>query len=220
MRLPSGATAAPWFDLDAVDHADDFVGRRIDDVHVVAGAVGLDDPDLCSPPRRDGSVNSRTAAGTPAQNGTNTGESCASRISSCNRGLANVGTWCPSTKAFKVCHSGSSCESSACRRCEKIAARLLGQRVDEQFALQVAGRGHALNRLEVLSRFFFVPGRAAGCERLQPQRRAARVAGDAARMTRPLGEKDRLHLGLEELEVKRSRGGGRSARLLAEQAGE
>ena len=33
-------------DLDALDHADDLVGGGIDDVDVVAGAVGLDDPDL------------------------------------------------------------------------------------------------------------------------------------------------------------------------------
>ena len=49
----------------------------------------------------------------------------------------------------------------------KIAARLFVERMEEEFALQVAGNGHSLDRFEVLARILLVPGRASGRQRLQ-----------------------------------------------------
>ena len=43
-----GRGAGAVADLDALNHADDLVGGGIDEVHVVAGAVGLDDPRMAS----------------------------------------------------------------------------------------------------------------------------------------------------------------------------
>ena len=41
-----GRGAGAVADFDSVDHGDDLVRRGIDDVDVVAGAIGLDNPDL------------------------------------------------------------------------------------------------------------------------------------------------------------------------------
>ena len=45
---------------------------------------------------------------------------------------------------------------------KEIAARLFLERMDQEFALQVAGDGHPLDRLKVLARLLVVPGRGSG----------------------------------------------------------
>ena len=73
--------------FDAVDHANHFIGGRIDEVHVVAGAVGLDD-------------HHALAGGLQRQRGQHDGD--------CNHELLHLVA--PVTKAFSTCHSGSFCE--------------------------------------------------------------------------------------------------------------
>src|SRR4026208_2586973 len=90
--------------------------------------------------------------------------------------------------------------------------------MEEQPALQIAGKGNALDGLEVLPRFILGPRRPSRSERLQTQDRALPVAGDASRMACPLFQEDGLDLGLEYLVVERRL--GRSGRLLNEQADE
>jgi len=51
---------------------------------------------------------------------------------------------------------------------KEIAARLFGERMDEQPALQIARHRDAPDRLEVFPRLLVVPRRASRCERLQP----------------------------------------------------
>src|SRR5262245_27814388 len=91
--------------------------------------------------------------------------------------------------------------------------------MNQQPALQVARRRDPLNGLEVLARVLVVPGGAPWWKRLQAQRCARAVAGDASGVTRTLRQKDRLHPGLEELEIERGRSGRSGCRLLAPQPG-
>src|SRR5258706_3169484 len=104
-----------------------------------------------------------------------------------------------------------------------ISAGLFRERMFNERAVHTAGYRHALDQCEVLARLFFVPARAAGRERHQMQRCVvARVAHNASRMARTLGQEDGLYLGLEKLVVQRRRCGGGSSRRtlrLAQQPG-
>ena len=74
----------------------------------------------------------------------------------------------------------------------------------------LAGDGHPLDQLEVLARLLFVPGRGAGRERHQVERRVVdRMANDAPRMAFTLGKEDGLYLGLEELVIQRAAAAGK-----------
>src|SRR5262249_54327741 len=65
----------------------------------------------------------------------------------------------------------------------------------------------APHRVEVLVCVPFAP-RAGRRERLEAQRRAARVAGDASRVARPLRLEDRLDLRLEDFVIEGGPSGG------------
>ena len=88
----------------------------------------------------------------------------------------------------------------------EVATRRFGQRMDQQPALCASRYDQPPNGVEVLPRLLVGPGRLPGRQRLEPERRPGTVAGNAARVTRALGEKDRLNAGLEEVEVERRRG--------------
>ena len=150
--------------FDAGDFPHDGVRRRIDQMHVVAGAVGLDDPHLACRGRRGRAAHPR-------------GQRLPLRIVLRQPVFAAV--------------------------MERIAAGFFGQRMDQQAALpRIAGQDFRPHDLEVLARLLVGPGRRTGSERLQPQRRAAGVARDAAGVARPLGEENRLHARLEELVIQ------------------
>src|SRR5262245_56908425 len=89
---------------------------------------------------------------------------------------------------------------------ERIAAGLLGERMHQQAAgHRIAGHDDSLPRLEVLPRLLDVPGgRALG--QGDQARLAGGMTGDAACVSRPLREEDRLDPRFEELEVERRRG--------------
>src|SRR6266550_3384529 len=95
-----------------------------------------------------------------------------------------------------------------------IATGLLGERMFDDGAVQAAGYRHPLDQLEVLARLLFVPIRAAGRQPHQVERRViARMASNATRMARTLGQEDGLHLGLEKPVIQRRRCGGGRSRL-------
>ena len=91
--------------LDPLDHADDGVGGRVDQVDVVSGAVGLDDPDLVLRRERHraqrGGGHDRQ---TPAKRAS---------IHHCRHLLVrrSYRAVCPRTQALSVSHSGSFCEA-------------------------------------------------------------------------------------------------------------
>src|SRR5579864_1356008 len=88
----------------------------------------------------------------------------------------------------------------------RIATRLLGERMDEQFAPLEAGLRHLLDQLEVLARLLFVPGRSSGRERHEMERRVVeRMAGNASRVTVAFVEEHGLDLVLEVLVIQRRR---------------
>ena len=87
-----------------------------------------------------------------------------------------------------------------------ITASLFGERMHGQFAPLEAGLSHLLDQLEVLARLLFGPSRAPGREPHQVERRVVeRMANNASRVARTLGEEDRLYFGSEKLKIKRSR---------------
>src|SRR6266567_2743733 len=104
-----------------------------------------------------------------------------------------------------------------------ISAGLFRERMFDQWAVHTARYRHPLDQGEVLARLFFVPARASRRERHQMQRRViARMANNASRMARTLGQEDGLYLGLEKLVIQRRRRGGGSGRRtsrLAQQTG-
>src|SRR5580700_8226642 len=74
-----------------------------------------------------------------------------------------------------------------------IASRS-GERVLEYPAVLIAGHSHLLEQLEVLARLLLVPGRGAGRQRHQAERRVVdRMAHRAPRMAFTLFEEDRLY---------------------------
>src|SRR6266700_1775575 len=94
-----------------------------------------------------------------------------------------------------------------------ITPRLFRERMFDQWAVHTARYRHPLDQGEVLARLFFVPARASRRERHQMQRRViARMANNASRMARTLGEEDGLYPGLEKLIIQRRRCGGGSRR--------
>src|SRR5580700_9901886 len=88
----------------------------------------------------------------------------------------------------------------------RIATRLFGERMYDQFAPLEAGLCHLLDQLEVLARLLFIPGRGSGRERHEVERRIVeRMASDASRMPLTLVKEHGLYLVLEELVVKSRR---------------
>src|SRR4249920_2123671 len=80
----------------------------------------------------------------------------------------------------------------------EIAAGRLYQGMNQELALgHAAGYHESPDRFEVLARVLIVPARAAWRQRLQPHRRPRTVARNTARMPFALRQKDRLHPGLE-----------------------
>src|SRR6516162_2646493 len=87
-----------------------------------------------------------------------------------------------------------------------ITTSLLGERVLDEWAVDIAGLNHALDQLEILARLLFVPGRGPGREWHQVKRRVVdRVANNASRVARTFGKEDGFHLDLEELVIQRRR---------------
>jgi hypothetical protein len=97
----------------------------------------------------------------------------------------------------------------------EVAARLFVEWMNQESAGRVTGFDHASDRLEVLPRLLVVPRLASGRYRLQSQWRAGTMARDAPGVAGTLGQEDRLHAGLEEVEIERCRCGWSSGRLLA-----
>src|SRR6185295_14301299 len=91
-------------DFDPVDLTDHLVGGRIDDVNVVAGAVGLDDHDfLAGGAHRCGQI----CAESDRERGC---ETPAERMRGAHRSSLPVFLTSPTTQALRICHSGSLCE--------------------------------------------------------------------------------------------------------------
>jgi hypothetical protein len=63
----------------------------------------------------------------------------------------------------------------------RIATRLFGERMYDQFAPFEAGLRHLLDQLEVPARLLFVPGRGSGRERHKVERRIVERMARAAR---------------------------------------
>lgn len=102
-------------------------------------------------------------------------------------------------------------------RSELPAARMklgapggVGEWLNEQETLQrIARRHQARNGLKILARLSVGPSSSAWIERRQTKRVISiNVANDAARMTRPLFEEDRLDGGLVNLVIERLRASG------------
>src|SRR6185503_1931543 len=88
----------------------------------------------------------------------------------------------------------------------EVAARVLGQRMNEQLALHATWHHDAAKHIEILPRLFVGPGRRPRVERLQAKRRTLAVARNTACVTRALLQEDRLDLRLEILVVQRGTG--------------
>src|SRR5262249_59940274 len=94
-----------------------------------------------------------------------------------------------------------------------VAARFDSQWVSEELALQAAGNHALLDDLEVLAGLRLVPDGASGRERLQAHGSARYMASDAAGVTWPLRQENRLYLGFEKLKIQLRRRGHRGRRV-------
>ena len=134
-------------DLDTADLAHDLVGRRIDQVEVVASRIRLHDHDAARLRRQ--------------------------ALRDCQdeqRGQRDAAvTHCDSSF-----HSGSVFDGpSFPARMKRRAARFVRERHQQQPAcFGLARDNQALDRLEVLARFLFGPGPPVFAKSLQPERRA------------------------------------------------
>jgi hypothetical protein len=114
MRLPSGATPAPWFADSEITPT--IVRDGIDDVDVVPGAVGLDNSNLVLRSHGDGAQNKASHdchnfydRETPAK------RMCVRhRLSAPRQQDERVNRCyfavCRNTNALSICHSASFCE--------------------------------------------------------------------------------------------------------------
>ena len=162
-----GRDAGAVVHLDPLDHADHLVGGGIDDVDVVPGAVGLDDPDLAAArSARPCTARSRRHRETPTNRVSvrHRFNSYAARVDCDPRYFAGLSQH----PGFQVCHSGSFCEAPVLAAVViEIAAGLFLERVHQEPALQAAGQRDPLDRLEFLRDSSSVQVVAPGGERLQ-----------------------------------------------------
>src|SRR5262245_36484577 len=160
--------------LDVLDLSHYFVRHGINEVDVVPGAVGLDDPEL------------------GARAGLRPTHPCREGLPL--RGILRVPVFAASV--------------------ECVAARLGGQQVDEQPALQAAGNHPLPDDIEILAGLLLIPGAASRRKGLQAHGGACYVASDAAGVTRALRQENRLYLRFEKVEVQLRRLVLRRMRLL------
>src|SRR6516165_6473321 len=97
----------------------------------------------------------------------------------------------------------------------RIAARLFGEWMLDERAVDVAGLNHALDQLEILPRLLLVPRCGSWREGHEVERRVVdRVTNGTARMAFPFFQEDRLYLVLEELVTEGRPRSGRSSLAL------
>src|SRR2546422_2894445 len=105
---------------------------------------------------------------------------------------------------------------------KEIAPGVLGQRMNQQWTLGIAGQGDQFrDRLEILARLLVIPGGSSRREPLQLKNGTRRdhMAGNAARVPGALGQENRLQFGFEVVIVKRTGlAGGSAGTRLAQQA--
>ena len=184
MRLPSGATAAPWFtSMPSITPT----------TLLVAGSMTWTlSPALLVWMMRTFVVRSCAARGAAREEYGDASRSVrrVALSASHDRQLLEL----PSTHAFSVCHSGSFCEVAVLAAVvEEIAARLFGERMHEQLALQAARHDRRAARRRSscatpLRSRSCAPG-ASGCSRSGVP---DAWHDDAARVPGTLREKDRL----------------------------
>ena len=187
--------------FDSFDHADNLIGGGIDDVNVIAGAIGLDNPNHLIP---------SGAQGQRAQN-----------YAAQNRPPPTKHLFPHHRRLPKVSRSAALLAEHPVLQdlpfrivlriemfsaiVKEVAAGLFRQGMYQQRALQIARYHQPQGGREILARVLVVPGAVSRRKRLQSKYlrgSGAPVTSNAASVATTLGHKDRLYFSLEELKIK------------------